>query len=204
MRRSDPLIVACSAEDRYSLAGVVSWPGLAGVGGCVLLVALGAQIRVPLPGTDVPLTLQSLAVLLCGFFAAPRVVVSGMMTYLALGAVGVPVLTPGSAGVVGGTGGYIAGFVLGAWLVSVLRGGRNAGVGRLLLAGALGMVAIFACGLLWRVVFFGGSLTLALMTGFVPFAVKAAVQLGLAVALVKVVRGGRGTRSVDGEVADQS
>lgn len=196
MKRSAPLTAVRSASDWFSPFGAI-WSGLAGAGGCVLFVALGAQIRVPLPGTDVPLTLQSLAVLLCGFFAAPRVVVSGMLAYLAMGAAGLPVLAPGSEGVVGGTGGYLVGFVLGAWLISVLRGGRDAGVGRLLLVGALGMMAIFACGLLWRVVFFGGGVTLALVTGLAPFVMKAVVQLGLAVALVIAVRGDGGARAVD-------
>ncbi len=172
-----------------SRSGMLGWSGFLGMVACVLVVALGAQVRVPLPGTSVPMTLQSLAVVMCGFFAARRVVVTGMLAYLAVGTTGMPVFAPGSEGLVGDTGGYIAGFVVGAWLIAALRGDRNAGMVRLLLAGAAGTMAIFACGLLWRTVFFGGNLGFALVTGFVPFALKAVVQLGVAVAFVRVVRG---------------
>lgn len=170
----------------------VSWTGLVSVLCCVLGMSLAAQVRIPVPGTDVPMTLQSLAVLLCGFWLTPRVAATGMLGYLALGATGVPVFAPGSSGLAGGTGGYIVGFVVGAWLVSTLKGDERAGLARLVCAGLAGTVAIFACGVLWRAAgaaVFGGDLVLAVATGFVPFAVKAIVQLGVAVSLVVSFRG---------------
>lgn len=182
-----------SLTDALAVRGAsVSGIGLLSVLACVLGVGVAAQVRIPVPGTDVPVTMQSLAVLLCGFWLTPRVAATGMLAYLALGATGVPVFAPGSAGLGGGTGGYIVGFVVGAWLVSTVRGGRQAGVGRLIGAGLAGTVAIFACGLLWRaagVALFGGDVRLAVATGFVPFAVKSVVQLGMAVSLVVAVRG---------------
>lgn len=168
---------------------LVSRSGLLSVFGCVVGVAVAAQVRIPVPGTDVPLTLQSLAVLLCGYWLAPRLVVAGLLAYLALGAAGMPVFSPGSAGLAGGTGGYLVGFVVGAWLVSRLKGDVRASVLRLLMAGTAGTLAIFGCGLIWRFVFFGGDATFAVMTGLVPFAAKAVVQLGVAVSLVLAVRG---------------
>jgi len=171
---------------------LVSWVGLFSVLSCVLGLGLAAQVRIPVPGTDVPMTLQSLAVLLCGFRLAPRVAATGMLAYLALGATGVPVFAPGSGGLAGGTGGYIVGFVVGAWLVSTLKGGERASIVRLVGAGLAGTIAIFACGLLWRavgVVLFGGDVLSAVVTGFVPFAVESVVQSGVAVSLVVSVRG---------------
>jgi len=162
---------------------------LASVLACVLGVGLAAQVRIAVPGTDVPMTLQSLAVLLCGFWLAPRVAATGMLLYLAVGAAGVPVFAPGSAGLAGGTAGYLVGFVVGAWLVSSLRGTGRAGVLRLLAAGSVGTVAIFVCGLFWRFVFLGGDVMAAVLTGLLPFLAKSIVQLGVAVFLVVSVRG---------------
>ncbi len=182
-----------SLTGALTLRGVlVSWPRLFSVLASVGGVGLAAQVRIAAPGTDVPMTLQSLAVLLCGFWLTPRVAATGMLTYLVLGATGVPVFAPGSSGLVGGTGGYIVGFVVGAWLVSTLKGDGRAGVVRLIGAGLAGTVAIFACGLLWRttgVALFGGDALLAATTGFVPFALKSVIQLGVAVSLVVSVRG---------------
>lgn len=185
--------------ETVSLTGVlavrgalVSWTGLCSVLASVLGVGLAAQVRIAVPGTDVPMTLQSLAVLLCGFWLTPRVAATGMLTYLVLGATGVPVFAPGSSGLVGGTGGYIVGFVVGAWLVSTLKGDGRCGVVRLIGVGLAGTVAIFVCGVLWRsagVALFGGDMLWAVATGFVPFALKSVVQLGVAVSLVVSVRG---------------
>jgi len=157
----------------------------------ILLVALGAHVRIVLPNTDVPITLQSLGVLLCGFWLRPRDAVAAMLAYLALGAAGLPVFTPGSAGLFGGTAGYLIGFVAAAWLVAMLKGGPAASVTRLVLAGAAGMAAVFFCGIVWRVVLFGGNVELAIATGLVPFLGTAAIQLGVAVSLVVSLRGRR-------------
>ena len=60
----------------------------------VALVTLAAQFAVPLPGTPVPMTLQPLAVLLVGGLLGPRLGAISMISYLALGAMGLPVFTP--------------------------------------------------------------------------------------------------------------
>ncbi len=99
-------------------------------------MTLGAQIRVPVPGSEVPMTLQLLAVLLAGFALPPSHAVGGMLLYLACGTVGFPVFVPGSMGLLGPTGGYIVGFVVAVWLVSALKGGPRASVFRLLVVGA--------------------------------------------------------------------
>src|SRR2546423_12328716 len=93
---------------------VVSAPSLTGrrvlaVLSGVALVALAAQIAIPLPGTPVPMTLQPLAVLLVGGLLGPRLGAGSLLVYLALGAAGMPVFTPyglpGVARLLGPTGG---------------------------------------------------------------------------------------------------
>src|SRR6266478_2965931 len=95
-----------------------------------VLVALAAQVAVPLPGTPVPLTLQPMAVLLVGGLLGAPLGALSMILYLAMGAAGLPVFTPtvpllGVARLFGPTGGYLLAYPVAAYAV-----GRLAGDGR--------------------------------------------------------------------------
>ena len=151
--------------------------------GAGALVAAGAHIRVPVPGTDVPMTLQLLAVLLVGLTLSPRRAAAALLLYVLVGVAGLPVFAPGSLGLSGSTGGYIVGFVPAAWLTSVLRG-SNCGAIRLMAAAGVGTASVLAIGVAWRVLMLGGNVGLALSTGLAPFVGKALVELLLAVTLV--------------------
>src|SRR5438094_594359 len=113
---------------------VVSAPSLTGrralaVLSGVALVALAAQIAIPVPGTPVPMTLQPLAVLLVGGLLGPRLGAGSLLLYLALGAAGLPVFTPyglpGVGRLFGPTGGYLLAYPIAAYAV-----GRLAADGR--------------------------------------------------------------------------
>ncbi|PZF02850.1 biotin transporter BioY [Curtobacterium sp. MCLR17_040] len=90
--------------------------------GGALLTAGAAQVSVPI--WPVPITGQTLAVLLVGSALGARRGALSMLVYALLGVVGLPVFADGSAGVgvlVGPSGGYIVGFVAGmAWLAVAL------------------------------------------------------------------------------------
>jgi biotin transport system substrate-specific component len=138
--------------------------------------------------------LQLLAVLLVGFALPPRRAIAAMTLYLGCGLTGLPVFVPGSGGLLGATGGYLVGFLLCAWLVSTMTDGRQPGFLRLLAAGAAGTCIVFVLGITWRVLlvailgWFGGNVGLAIVTGFAPFALKAVIELLLAVTLVTCLR----------------
>lgn len=155
--------------------------------GCCLMISLLAQVRIPLPGTLVPMTLQSLAVLLTGFALSPLCALMAMVLYIACGAAGLGVFSPGSLGFVGPTGGYILGFVAGSWLISTIKGNR-AGVMRLFLAGAAGTITIFTIGFFWLIPWCGGDMITAFSLGVLPFIPKALIQLILAVMTVVSIR----------------
>src|SRR5438874_1306673 len=93
------------------------------------LVAVAAQVSIPLPGTPVPLTLQPLAVLLVGGLLGPGLGAASLILYLTAGALGLPVFTPyglpGLARLVGPTGGYLLAYPVAAFAV-----GRIAGDGK--------------------------------------------------------------------------
>ncbi len=118
-----------------------------------LFVALCAQFAIPLPFSPVPVTGQTLAVLTVGVLLGSRRGSLALLTYLAEGALGLPVLAGGAAGLsrlTGPTGGYLIGFVAAAFLVGWLaEQGWDRRFESTLLAMVLGNVVIYACGLPW-------------------------------------------------------
>lgn len=93
------------------------------------VTAVLAQVAIPLPGNPVPVTLQVLGVLLAGLVLPPAQALQSVAIYVALGAVGLPVFAAGRAGLhvlVGPTGGYLWGFIVGAYVTARLRGGGPA------------------------------------------------------------------------------
>jgi len=88
--------------------------------GFVLLIALGARVDVTVPGSPVPQSLQTLAVLAAGLALGPRWGLVAGLLYLAAGALGLPVFAGGASGLsalTGPTAGYLVGFPLAALLV---------------------------------------------------------------------------------------
>ena len=147
-----------------------------------LFVALCAQIRVDLPFTPVPITGQTLGVLLVGAALGARRGALSLMLYLAEGAMGWPVFAGGAAGalyLLGPTGGYLVGFVPAAWLVGALaERGWDRRPGRMFLTMALGNAVIYLLGVLWLARFVG--LPAALVKGMVPFLPGDALKILLA------------------------
>jgi biotin transport system substrate-specific component len=81
----------------------------------ILLTALGAFVRIPLPFTPVPITLQTLFVLLSGALLGIGLGVTAQLSYIFLGIIGLPVFTGAASGLLylfGPTGGYLVGFIL--------------------------------------------------------------------------------------------
>ncbi len=159
---------------------------VAGVVGFAVALALAAQVAVPLPGTPVPLTLQPLLVVLAGLCLGPRAAAASMALYLAAGAAGMPVFAPGGAPgalrLVGPTGGYLLAMPFAAYVAGMLSGGSARFVSRLGAASA-GMLVIYAGGLLQLAVITGGLASAAVM-GVLPFValdlVKAVVAAAVA------------------------
>lgn len=136
-----------------------------------LLVALLAQFAVPLPFSPVPVTGQTLAVLMVGMLLGSRRGSLALLTYLAEGAMGLPVLAGGAAGLArltGPTGGYLIGFVAAAFLVGWLaERGWDRRPETTLLAMLLGNAVIYVCGLPWLAHFVGAERVWSL--GLLPF-----------------------------------
>ncbi|MCD6380097.1 biotin transporter BioY [bacterium] len=144
-----------------------------------LFAALGAQFAVWLPFTPVPVTMQTLFVVLAGIILGPRDGFYAMLSYLVLGISGAPVFAGLSFGPVvlfGPTGGYLLAFPAAAFLAGYLSeiGGKKP------LASALGIVA----GLM--LILIVGTAHLSLITGLsVSDALSLAVVPFIVVELVK-------------------
>jgi biotin transport system substrate-specific component len=149
-----------------------------------LTLVLAGSARVAVPFWPVPMTLQTLAVLLIAGFAGPRIAAAAMLAYLAEGAAGLPVFATGGglAYLAGPTGGYLAGMLLASVVVGVLVRRAAGDVLKLGLAMALGILVVYAMGAAWLSGFLGLQRALAL--GVAPFVVGDAVKATLAAALV--------------------
>jgi len=151
------------------------------------LVSLAAQIAVPIPGTPVPVTLQPLAVLIVGGLLGPALGASSLVLYLLLGAAGLPVFTPfglpGTARLIGPTGGYLLAYPLAAAIVGRLVGdGRS--TGRLAVAALAGLVVIHLGGLA-QLMLLTGSTALAVQLGTLPFLLSDLGKLAIAVLILR-------------------
>lgn len=115
------------------------------------LIAVFARISIYLPFTPVPITGQTLAVLLAGAALGSRRGALALLAYIAEGAAGLPVFAGGKAGVlalVGPSGGYIWGFLVAAFVVGLLAERRwDRKVWTMALAMLIGNVVIYLFGL---------------------------------------------------------
>lgn len=158
------------------------------VGGAALLTALLAQVAIPVAGSPVPITGQTLAVVVTAAALGPLRGVAGQALYLLLGMVGLPFYSEATGGVevvVGATGGYLLGFLPAAYLIGLAaRHGQDRRFTRALPLFAAGQLVIFAVGVPWLAVVADLSAAQALEAGFYPFLVGGAVKAALAAGLL--------------------
>ena len=153
------------------------------VGLGVVILTLASKVQVPF--WPVPMTLQTLAVLLIGATAGMRLGAATLLAWLGLGALGAPVFATGAgiAYMAGPTGGYLAGFLLAAIIVGYLA---DKGHGRTILSALAmllaGEVAIYVLGLGWLSALIGTQK--AVSAGFLPFIPAEILKLALGTAIL--------------------
>ncbi len=143
--------------------------------GVLGLMTLGAYVRLPLPFSPVPVTLQTFFVLVCPFLTGPRRSAAGIGLYLVLGAAGVPLSAAAPA-----TLGYLAAFVAAPWVCVHFR------------QPLVGMLAatclIYALGAGWLIGGMGLPPTHAVAVGLLPFLPGDCVKVLAAWRFVRWVR----------------
>jgi biotin transport system substrate-specific component len=154
--------------------------------GASALIALSAQIAIPLPFTPVPLTMQPLAVLLVGVVLGSSRGAAAATLYLLEGIGGLPVFAQGHGGplwLLGATAGYLYSYPAAAWLAGWFS---ERGWGSTIVRAVAGMLAALA------LIYAGGWAWLAALTspraafaaGVAPFILADTVKIALGAALL--------------------
>ncbi|HAW46749.1 MAG TPA: biotin transporter BioY [Roseovarius sp.] len=163
--------------------GLVRKAGL--VLGGSLFIALAAQVSVPF--FPVPLTLQTLAILVVGLTFGSRLGAAALLAYLAEGAMGLPVFANGmnGAALVGPTAGFLYGFVGMAWLAGLaVERGLARGVVSTAICGVAISALLYLPGLAWPAAVMGKTMPELWAYWMSPFLLGDAVKAVLAAMVV--------------------
>jgi biotin transport system substrate-specific component len=153
--------------------------------GAAVFVGVAAQISIPIPGTPVPVSGQTFAVLLSGAALGLNRAAVSMALYALVGVLGVPWFASGGSGWHFASFGYILGFVLAGAVVGVLaaRGGDRSPL-RTVATMTLGTLLIYAAGVPWLMAMTHTNLSQAVTMGVRPFLAGDALKVLLAAGLL--------------------
>lgn len=151
--------------------------------GTLFLAGL-AQISLPVPGSPVPVTGQTLGVLLIGTSYGATLGLSTLLAYLLAGIAGAPVFAHGSHGfaqITGATGGYLVGMLVASFVVGALAGRKwDQRIRTAIPTMLLGNAIIFSFGLFWLHAFAGKDWSWTLAAGFTPFIIGEVLKIAIA------------------------
>ncbi|WP_300442879.1 biotin transporter BioY [uncultured Mameliella sp.] len=154
----------------------------------IAVLAAAAKIKVPM--WPVPITMGTFAVLTVGAAYGPRLGLVTILGYMIVGALGFDVFAGSSAEafgieyMMGGTGGYLVGYVLATVALGVLaRAGWDRSAPKMAGAMLLGNAMIYVPGLIWLGMLYGWDKPI-LEWGLTPFLVGDAIKLALAAVIL--------------------
>ena len=155
------------------------------IGGSAI-IAIAAQIAIPIPFTPVPLTMQPLAVLLVGVVLGATRGSAAATLYLLEGASGLPVFAQGHGGalwLIGPTAGYLLSYPFAAFAAGWFsQRGWGSSVVRALAGMLIAPAIIYAGGWAWLAVLSGPRA--AFTMGIVPFAIADIIKVAIGAALL--------------------
>lgn len=138
----------------------------------IIATTLGAYIRIPVPGTPVPITLQTFFVVLSGAVLGSRLGLFSQAGYVLLGVFGLPVFQGyafGMAHILGPTGGYLIGFMAASFLTGKILRKESRNLFRITASFAAGNVVLYSLGALWLMLIYRISFINAVLIGVLPF-----------------------------------
>ena len=164
-----------------------------GVVAFVVMTALGAHVRIPLPWTPVPITLQTFFVHLAGATLGPALGPVSQLVYIMAGIAGLPVFAGGASGLAyllkGATTGYLLGFVIASAVVGWLTRRRaDPGILWILTSMAAGSAVVYACGVSWLAWSLNLSPQVAIAKGMLPFLIGDVLKTCAAAGLFRSYR----------------
>ena len=150
------------------------------------LIGVSAQFSIVLPFSPVPITGQTIIILLIGVLLGKARGTAAVGLYILQGAAGLPVFAGGKSGLltlVGPTGGYLVGFLVAVYVVGILSELRHDNSIMYTVSSLIiGNVIIYAFGLIWLVRFVGEAQALSL--GFFPFLVGDILKIFIGVLIL--------------------
>lgn len=154
--------------------------------GASALIAIAAQIAIPLPFTPVPLTLQPLAVIFIGATLGSSRGAAAAALYLLEGFSGLPVFAQGHGGaawLIGPTAGYLYSYPFAAWLAGfVSERGWGSSIVRAISGMLLALGVIYLGGWSWLAILTTPAYAFA--SGVAPFIVADIVKVAIGAALL--------------------
>ncbi len=165
------------------------------VAAALVTAVMVASGWISIPFGAVPVTLQVFGVVLAALLLTPGWAATSLGIYVLLGAAGIPVFAGGHAGlgvVLGPTGGYLLGFVAGAFLGSLVRirlTGRGApNLAADVAAAIFAIAAIYAVGWTQLALVLHLGVAQAFVVGVAPFLVPDAIKAAIAITIAGAVR----------------
>ena len=159
------------------------------------IAALAVAAKIKIPMIPVPMTMGTFAVLSIGAAYGMRLGLVTIIGYMLIGALGFDVFAGSSAEtfgityMMGGTGGYLVGYVLAVLALGyAARQGWDRSIGKMAFAMVLGNVLIYVPGLVWLAVLYGTDAPI-FTWGLTPFLLGDLVKLALAALLLPSVWG---------------
>ena len=152
------------------------------------LTAVCSMISIPLPFTPVPINLATLSVFLAGGLLGSKGGAISQLVYVFLGAIGLPVFAQFTGGfgiLTGPTGGYIIGYVAGAWLTGFVIEKLGQGFYKNIIAMVAGIAICYTLGTLWFMYSTSTGLVAALVMCVIPFLIGDAIKIVAGAVLVK-------------------
>jgi len=178
MIKASRYYIAACGRDHAVISAMADVLGLAG------LLFIGAQLRLPLPFSPAPFTLQVLVVLTAPYFLGRNRATAGTALFILSGlgghAAGLSLFSTAS----GATLGYLFGFLLTPWLMSFFSDTSKG----TLAAMASSSFMILLLGTIWLHLFLGLSFSRAVLVGLLPFVAGDMVKIGLAYSIVNGCR----------------
>lgn len=146
------------------------------------IIAILAQISIPLPFTTVPFTMQIFAVAMTGLILRSKLGAISVLIYLLLGGVGIPVFAQFSGGIgilLGPTGGYLLGLPLMVYIIGFVKDKSSSPL-MIFLSLIIGLISVYIIGTLMFAIITGNTIYQSILYCVAPFVFVDLIKLALA------------------------
>lgn len=153
------------------------------------LIAAGAYIIIPIG--PVPISLQTLFVLLAGLLLGRKWGTASVAIYILSGALGFPVFSGGTGGIsrlFGPTGGYLIGFIPAVYIVGSISEMFKQKILGDIFAMIIGTFVIYCFGISWLQIVSKLSFQKSLVLGMYPFLIGDVIKIAAAISIIKAIR----------------